>query len=786
MSSDSRDLQTILVAQEKRDLAPNVSSQVINEIKSSLIFQISWEQLLQAAPTAISCMGACFIASSSPRAVVELTSPPGKGFQYLKYTSVQANLVECGNMGRMAFLEAENGMGVIQLTSQVINGKINEIVPTIADPVSAKKMLRPQLETLKSGANTCLNSAIAMDKKFEDWLLYVCEMHAACVQQENNTREALQSNEINLVAEGSRLDYQKSTVEEAKKAHEELGKQVGVASEAFKKASDEFPTGWDLLGQQIVGDLAGAVTTALNAALPALLDNLNPMAKLKTGASIVGGFVNPPKGSNASAEGSFGTSNGASNTSQSATPPRPVPRQVTDPAFPEIQKISAYLSSLQVIVNGKQDGDIDWEMARTGSAGKSGPKSAIKFILTMLGDSKDRFTPLATSEEPSRTLSEILKVCLRVAAELQEEVEKSKTVMSQWPAKDSEQVNKWQSDFTDAYDKANTLLATAKTVPGTAANGVSFDPDQCNYFKSTGVIPLMPAQDPAVQAAQINAKTAQAQAVLESAKNRLATTSQMLTTAQDNYIKTTDMLLQQQNKLADIQATLAKLTASNVELAEIKRILIECIKLILNLKDQITNLVRFFRGIASIVEVCVKYHVGPFIATVKAITSDGDDPNEAYKVGDYTFTDFQRSQVYSAAVTLRSYFGVFGDIAKMWVTLSKDNVLPGLRMCDELSVTSDEKDPGIMQKKIHVLTQWSSDATNRVQQIAVEKQREIMEGMETRIVEVKETTAAIAAPPATILKAITAGTEVTKEAAQKSIEQRAKQSSLSRFAISDD
>ncbi|KAI1869369.1 hypothetical protein JX265_006459 [Neoarthrinium moseri] len=758
MSSDSRDLQTILVAQEKRDLAPNVSSQVINEMKSSLIFQISWEQLLQAAPTAISCMGACFIASSSPRAVVELTSPPGKGFQYLKYTSVQANLVECGNMGRMAFLEAENGMGVIQLTSQVINGKINEIVPTIADPVSAKKMLRPQLETLKSGANTCLNSAIAMDK----------------------------NNEINLVAEGSRLDYQKSTVEEAKKAHEELGKQVGVASEAFKKASDEFPTGWDLLGQQIVGDLPGAVTTALNAAIPALLDNLNPMAKLKTGASIVGGFVNPPKGSNASAEGSFGTSNGASNTSQSATPPRPVPRQVTDPAFPEIQKISAYLSSLQVIVNGKQDGDIDWEMARTGSAGKSGPKSAIKFILTMLGDSKDRFTPLATSEEPSRTLSEILKVCLRVAAELQEEVEKSKTVMSQWPAKDSEQVNKWQSDFTDAYGKANTLLATAKTVPGTAANGVSFDPDQCNYFKSTGVIPLMPAQDPAVQAAQINAKTAQAQAVLESAKNRLATTSQMLTTAQDNYIKTTDMLLQQQNKLADIQATLAKLTASNVELAEIKRILIECIKLILNLKDQITNLVRFFRGIASIVEVCVKYHVEPFIATVKAITSDGDDPNEAYKVGDYTFTDFQRSQVYSAAVTLRSYFGVFGDIAKMWVTLSKDNVLPGLRMCDELSVTSDEKDPGIMQKKIHVLTQWSSDATTRVQQIAVEKQREIMEGMETRIVEVKETTAAIAAPPATILKAITAGTEVTKEAAQKSIEQRAKQSSLSRFAISDD
>jgi hypothetical protein len=121
--------------------------------------------------------------------------------------------------------------------------QINDIIPTIADPPSAKKMLRPQLETLGRGAQTCLDASIAMDKKFTDWLLYVCEMHAACVQQESTTRETLLSNEICLAAESTRLDYQKSTVEEAKKAQELLGKQVNVASEAFKKASDEFPTG---------------------------------------------------------------------------------------------------------------------------------------------------------------------------------------------------------------------------------------------------------------------------------------------------------------------------------------------------------------------------------------------------------------------------------------------------------------------------------------------------------------------------------------------------------------
>lgn len=92
MSQDGKDLAVILADQSKRELAPNVSSQVINEMKSSLIFQISWEQLLQAAPTAISSMGACFIASSSPKAVVQLTPPKGKGFEHLRCVNVHAQI----------------------------------------------------------------------------------------------------------------------------------------------------------------------------------------------------------------------------------------------------------------------------------------------------------------------------------------------------------------------------------------------------------------------------------------------------------------------------------------------------------------------------------------------------------------------------------------------------------------------------------------------------------------------------------------------------------------------
>ncbi|KAI5920341.1 hypothetical protein F4810DRAFT_703039 [Camillea tinctor] len=759
MSSDGRDLQVILAAQERRELALEDQSQIMNEMKSSLIFQCNWEELLQAAPTAISYMGACFVASSSPKAVVQLTPPKDKGFQYLRYTSVQANLIECGNIGRMAFLEAEKGMGVIQLTSQVIDHKINDIVRCIGDPISAKKMLRPQLSTLKSGAASCLQRAMDIDKKFEEWLLYVCEIHAACAQEENDTRNALLNNEIYLAAEQTRLDYQKSTAEEAKKAQEAIGKQVTAASAAFKKASDEFPSGWDLLGQQIVSDLVGALTSTLNVAVPTLLSTLNPIAKVKAAVDVVGGFVNPPKSGNVSA-----TANGRDDKAGSnAARLKAVPKVATDPAYVEVLKISTYLDILRTIVSGKKaDGNIDWEMADGGS--KATAKSSIKFLVAMLDDSKARFEPLATSEKPSETLLKILDVSLRVANDIKDEIDRSKIASSEWPKKDSEQVKKWQSDFAAQYRESNTLIGVAKTIPGTSANG----------------IPLT-ATDPAVTTAQISTKSLHAQAVLESAKNRLTTTSQMLTNSQETYAKSTEMLLEQENKLADVRAKLTKLTGDNVSLTEIKRILLECIKLIVELKSQITNLVRFFNTMTVVIEICINLHVDPFLETVNMIVAEGDDPHKSVRIGDYTLTDFQRAQVHSAATTMRSYFSVFGDIAKMWVDLSKENVLPGLRLCDELSITADEKDPGAMSKKVMALNQWSSEAAGRVRTIARQRQKEIMDGMESRINEVQETTQLIAPPPQETIKAITAGTEVTKQAAQDSVAQRAKRSPLSRF-----
>jgi hypothetical protein len=77
------------------------------------------------------------------------------------------------------------------------------------------------------------------------------------------------------------------------------------------------------------------------------------------------------------------------------------------------------------------------------------------------------------------------------------------------------------------------------------------------------------SEDPAVTISKTNAKSAQAQAVLESAKNRLATTQEHLEKTQDLYLKSSAQLVEQQTKLAEIQGEITKLGETKLGLVSL-------------------------------------------------------------------------------------------------------------------------------------------------------------------------------------------------------------------------
>ncbi|KAL7619532.1 hypothetical protein AAE478_010072 [Parahypoxylon ruwenzoriense] len=761
MASDAEDLQVALEAEQGWQLSPNVTTDVITEVKNSLMFSIKWEDLLQSAPTAISCMGACFAASSSPKAVVQLHPPAGKSFEHLKYISAQANLVECGNLGRYAFIEAESGMG------------INDVIMCLGDPTSQKTLLKVQLNAIKNGANGCHKAAVRMEEKFNTWLLYACEMHSACVEQETITRDNLLNKDFFIEAEQASLQWQKQAVDAAEEGSNRLKEQVATATDAFKKASESFPSGlvetspiifradlkcllrWSLLGQQIVGDLANSLSLGLAHTIPALIHGVGRLGMVIAGQQSLKSLGNSSLGSE-SASGPQANANSGEGDCR-----RMGPKKAVDPAYSEVGRVMTYLAALKGIVTG-DDGDVDWEKAK---GDRTNANSSVKFLELMISKSKDDFQSVSTTAKPSRKLKRVLSVCFKVASEIRAEVDKSSDIRWSKPPKDSKQVKNWQTDFNTQYETANTLMAEARSLPGSSAKS----------------IPVMASSASSKEASKVNFQSSVAQTMLETAKFRLLTTQETLVATQEKYAESISLLAEQQKRLGESQAKLKRLTDSNVTLTEIKSILVECIKLVINLKGQITNLVRFFNGMSQAIDLAVELHVNPFINHVEGVA----DPNGDYRIGKYTMEDLLRSGVYNAAVIVRSYFGVFGDIAKMWNQLSAESVMPGLRLCDELSVTTSDNDVDTMKRKVMELEKWSTEASAHVSKLASEKQAEVLQRMETRIANVKQITAKIEPLSPSIQKAIRDGANSVQETEQGEMEEEEERSYYNRFVIVD-
>ncbi|KAK3401034.1 hypothetical protein B0T20DRAFT_348783 [Sordaria brevicollis] len=696
MPSDTQDIQVFLAKQESLNRFGSEISDVVKEMKNSLIPQgnFQWEELLQAAPIATSCTGACYVAASSPESEVDLQRP-SNGFKHLNFNSLRGNLVECGNRGRMAFITAERGMGVINLNTKQAVSKLNDSLQAVWDPNSARKLLRPFLDSAGQSTSRGLHEAMQQDKAFDQWLLYVCELYSVIVQQNGTAEEKKLSSEISQAAEQARLGDLKSSDAE-RKAMDLITKQSEASSEAFKKAAAEYPAGWNPLSQHVVGDLARAVTHTENALTQILV---------------------------------------------SATALKP--KDAADHAYAEVLRIAHVLAILHVVVSGKNtDGNVDWEQAKT----------SIGYVTVMLNDSKTRLSRVGTESGPSKKLFTILDVSLQVASGIKEQT------------KDSDQVKKWQTDFAAQYQQAITLISTARTVSGTPAHG----------------IPFIGSSDD--QHLQLKAEDVQGQAFLELGKIRLTTAQQTLNAVKNNQAKSAELLTTQNGQLSQIQAELTKLTSSNISLAETKKILLSSLKTILILKQHLTTLTRFLKALETAIEITWKVHGEPFLETVTQLIRSDEDPHQNLKIGgQHSYTDLQRSGLFNALLTLLAHFGAVGSVTNTWTQLSREVVWPGSKMCDELSFAV-EGGPEEAKRRAERLNRWATDSLETVQREAEKSRREVREGVEAKIREVDQMSARITPLPEVTRKAVEAGVDVTRQAVVAYLEEKGKNSPLTRFA----
>ncbi|EFR01506.1 hypothetical protein MGYG_04514 [Nannizzia gypsea CBS 118893] len=725
---------------------PGMADIAVAQIKASAMFAHPWQQLLGSAPVAINSTGLAFVAATSDTAATIELDPPKGGFQYLHYKSLRANLTECGDMGTKAFLAADGGMLYIHSVASMIPDRVNGIMEIIIDPISAQRMLKGALLSIKKSADDCYDRAKTIDKGFNDWMLYATELYACCVQKESTAEEQLSKTKLQMLAAQNILKTDEVNVKNQKEATRTFKKQLQMASSVYKKASDDFPSGWDLVGQEIVGKLGDTVITALGQLATAYTENMNYTARAEEAEKMFKDFNK--KG---------GNDNGSGNTPLPTPEPKakvPLPQDSTDPAYVQIKPAIVYLRVLYSILFKGQGGGINWDEVSTTTG--SGSKSLL-YTLQMLKNARDQFIEVATDKDPSVKFKSVLQTSIQIATEVYNLGGKGS--MKDLPGPEDEKVKKWQQDFNPAYNDANELFAVSKALPG-----------------STGTETIM--ANPNKQKTQ-DPEMAQGQAVLEAAKDRLHTTQQAYTSSLKAYQDATKALTKDQSDLAAAQNRLLELNTDEKNLTAIKTILEASIRLIAVVKTRVMDLVTFFNSISLTIEVIVEEVVEDFLRKIQENVANNDPDGELddLKVGNYNFTDLARTQIYKSAIFMRAYFEVFGEVAKMWSDLSVQSIMPGIQLLNSISsgiagqLGKDPKESrDQVRNSVSQLNKWFTDAKANIENLAGTEQKKILEQMDTRIQKIAEDTTKLPPPTETTAKAINAGAAKVTDAAKNAIE----------------
>lgn len=102
------------------------------------------------------------------------------------------------------------------------------------------QMLPMQVDLLERGARECFTAVSGVDRKFNDWLQYACELHERCVAVKGSDSErALSKKIVEAAVKSKTVDLNavsRDTVDR-------MAKQVDLTIETFEAVSGDFSSG---------------------------------------------------------------------------------------------------------------------------------------------------------------------------------------------------------------------------------------------------------------------------------------------------------------------------------------------------------------------------------------------------------------------------------------------------------------------------------------------------------------------------------------------------------------
>ncbi|KAF3918011.1 hypothetical protein ABW21_db0202902 [Orbilia brochopaga] len=161
-----------------------------------------------------------------------------------------------------------------------------------------------------------------------------------------------------------------------------------------------------------------------------------------------------------------------------------------------------------------------------------------------------------------------------------------------------------------------------------------------------------------------------------------------LKSAREALISEFDQLADARASLVKTQVDLSQLVTKGKTLEGIMEILQRSINLLSKLKDNIEQLVGFFKASLLDVEASIEYSVVPFLTDVERGIVKGANPQEVQEI---TMSERSKQRIISLALQMQGRFAAIADISAGYMKISKNYIRPMINEMETLSISTDSE-----------------------------------------------------------------------------------------------
>ncbi|KAJ7888868.1 hypothetical protein B0H14DRAFT_3429842 [Mycena olivaceomarginata] len=676
----------------------NEGHQINQDDWMTLWCSTNWGALLQPAPLSISLLGAILILASSTADFSLIDDVPEGAPEYkwqyaTRPESFKACLEQMAGDGSKAFETAQAQMEIINnsTSDSVMPQLIKEIVGLIIDgsKEDIQSLFLSKINDLKDLSKKCLDAANTTDSAFANLVGLAQEMVLACTYVQGTTEQAIDRNKVHLAVLDQVKAEQAASIKQAKAQVAFAKKSYSKAESGFYTAVNDVPSGWTLVGMEVVGDLAKGLSSALNAAVSyGTMRSQGAQAGLNSYSNLTG-----QQGQTAVAPEPAPV---APTTSPNGVSSQPNAEALTDPGTVGVQSVLTLVMAMQSLLTGK-DGKPDWDRIRKTSDSKDSQDGGL-YIQAALESQKTELDPSAPF---SQKLSPYIDDALVIIAAILKVAGSSASIEDNTLEPQVAPTEQLIMNLQGLSTSANLVLQQ----PGSAATG-----------------PATPAPADQAQAAEASGA---AQLAVQSAEMKVTQTRANLEASRGMYEKYTDELTQQQQAITTTIGNITQTQLTDVTLAHMLPVLGTAVGSFTTLRAQFSQLVQFFDHVASLLNDVMDPSLTDWIHTLTS--AEGEEK----KVAGITLSKFMQNLIYTGMMTPLKVSMLANKVSGVYMSVSRQYIIPAQEQVGSMllfpagSTAEDKKALVVkLQKAQAALAESTKGTNNKISALVLNDQKD--------------------------------------------------------------